>query len=165
MSLQEIPIARVSETIVRANSTKESQSKINISDFLCFKEDEDSAFPPDAAWVAVELMAEKSLPDEFLSAWKEIKSAANKNSRKITIRGYISDCQNVFILAPRFGKKVVKGVALVKNYISGDLRLRDIDRSLSTIVIRVNRRGEFCYIEDTEFELLPSDVLTMYNRE
>jgi hypothetical protein len=166
-AMEEIPVARVAETIVRSNSTKESQSKIKFSDFLSFnkKRKDDSSFPPDAAWVAIELKAESSLPDEFLSAWQEIKNAAKQNNRKISVRGYRSDCGNVYILAPKFKKEKIQGVALVKNYISGTIKLRDIDRTLSTIMIEVARRNEYCYIEDTEFVLCPGDKIASHNRK
>lgn len=163
----EIPVARVSEMIIRSNSTKESQAKIKFADFLCFKakDKDDSSFPPDAAWVAIELRAERSLPEEFLSAWREIKDAAGNNNRKIDIRGYKSDCGSVFMIAPKFKGNKVKGVALVKNYITGSIRLRDIDRTLSTIMVEIGRRGEFCYIEDVEFQVLPGEKILPHNRK
>ena len=165
--MQEIPVARVAETIARVNTTKEGQSKIKFSNFLTFlkKSEEDSSFPPDAAWVAIELRAEKSLPEEFLSAWKEIKEAAQKNNRKISIRGYKSDCGNVYILAPKFEKDKIHGVALVKNYISGTIKLRDIDKTLSTITVKIQNKNEYCYIEDIKFAVCPGDKIGTHNRK
>lgn len=158
--MNELPIARVAEMIQRVNTSSEDQEKIKLSNLLFYHKIESSDLSPAAAWVAIELKRQKKLPDEFLGAWTEIEKRANLNNRKVEIRAFKSKCGNFWILAPEFKGNRIYGLALVKNFLNGTIGIFDMDRHLYSINIKIPRRTDFCYIEDTSFEVVERERIS-----
>jgi hypothetical protein len=158
--MAEIPSAQISQLLVSINSSPDPDKKITLSDFLLFKDrPESEVFPPKAAAIAIQLSHEARLPQEFIGVWPQIIESAKKNTEAPRTRAFASDCKNVFILAPEIKDGKVFGVALVKNFISGTVRIRDIDKRLHTMYVKIPQKNDYCYIEETRFQL--SNIKTL----
>lgn len=156
--MQELPVAQLSHLFVQANTDSKKAKSPKLADFLLFAppKPQEDLIPPDAAHVALWLQRDRLLPEEFLSAWPAITEAAGRNNAPVKTRAFVSDCQNLWILAPRMGSGSVRGLVLVRNGLQGRVKVRNLDRKLERYELRIPQKNDYCYIAELSLDLIGS---------
>lgn len=132
MALQEIPVAKLTALVANAAGGKKGGGTFTPAEFLSFqKQKEDrAAFPVPVAAVMLALRNEQRLPEWMLCVWSDVLSVADQVGITPKDRAMVSDCGNVWILAPVFEGPGVRGMVFVHGIIGGPVWLRDLDRPL-----------------------------------
>lgn len=149
-AVAELPIASLSALMANINRDPKKGKPFTPMDFCLFRQEEkrEAVFRPEVAAVALDLQSQQQAPKVLLCAWPEILASATSDAKMPEIRALKSDDEAVWILAPAWeGKNVRAGLIAVHGTISGPIRVRDIDRPLSSLVLMVPKRTGWAWLE------------------
>jgi hypothetical protein len=148
-ALAELPIAALSSLIGNIHRDPKKGEPFKPADFCLWRDGEKKAdLCPQAAAVALQMRADGSLPSIFLTAWQAILSSANATSKPPAVRALRSDDERIYVLAPVWeGKNVRGGLVAVNGQISGTVLLRDVDKPLLTYRVQIPSRQACGWLE------------------
>ncbi len=148
---QELPIASLQALTANINRDSKTRPRpYTASEFCIFRRDESdgSSLPPHVAATALALRAEHKDHPILLAAWDQVLASANESARPPSIRALHSDDRQVWVLCPEWeGRNIRGGLVAVGDHIHGPLRLRDVDRPLSTYTVLLPDRCAFAWLE------------------
>lgn len=152
LALQELPVAQLTALTANVNRDPAKSKEFKARDFCFFAEEQDSAsqapFAPEVAAVALELRHQQRAPELLLAVWPQVLASVQQDTKPPKVRALRSDDGAVWVLAPRWeGKNVRGGLVLVRGAICGTLRLRDLDRSILAYDVLIPRRPGYGWIE------------------
>lgn len=139
----ELPMANLCALTANINRDPKKGKPFTANDFTIFRETDQpkAVLPPAVAAVALALRHEDKLPPIVLAAWPQILASATEAAATPTVRALHSDDCNVWVLAPAWeGRHVRGGLVAVTACASGRIVLRDIDRPLATYVLEIPKR-------------------------
>lgn len=148
-SLAELPIAAHSALLANIHRDPAKGKPFRPLDFCLWQEQEREAeLSAEVAAVALHLRAEGKLPAIVLAAWQAILASAKQAAKLPEVRVLRSDDEAVWVLAPVFeGRNVRGGLVAVARQISGPMLLRDQDRPLLTYRLRIPARQACGWLE------------------
>lgn len=143
MALRELPVASLAALTANINRDPKKGKAFTPSDFALFREREkqQAQLMPEVAAVALALRHEGKAPPILLVAWPAILASASENAQAPSIRALRSDDGRVWVLAPSWeGRNIRGGLVMTTGCAHGLFSLRDIDRSLATYQVQVPKR-------------------------
>lgn len=147
----ELPLAALQALTANINrNTKTRAEPFTAADFVIFRQDrEDSGqIPAHVAATALALRAERKDHPILLAAWSLILSSVDETARPTEIRALHSEDRQVWVLCPEWeGRNIRGGLVAVGDHIHGPIRLRDVDRPLSTYWVELPDRRTFAWLE------------------
>lgn len=154
-ALMELPVAQLTSLMANINrDSKKAPQPFSLQDFTLFRRElgnEDDAFPPLAALVALALRHEGKLPAVLIGVWPSVLAAAGKATHPPKLRALISDDGEVALLAPTQEGKHFRGLLAVSTYpVNGMVRLRDVDRPLISYSAELSPSNHFSYVASGE---------------
>jgi hypothetical protein len=112
------------------------------------RESDDKVLTPEVAATALALRAEKKDAPILLAAWDKVLASATTGAKIPEIRALHSDDNQIWILCPTWeGKNVRAGLIAVGDHLFGPIRLRDVDRPLTTHILTIPDRRTFAWLE------------------
>jgi hypothetical protein len=112
------------------------------------RESDDKVLTPEVAATALALRAEKKDAPILLAAWDKVLASATAGAKTPEIRALHSDDNQIWIVCPTWeGKNVRAGLIAVGDHIFGPIRLRDVDRPLTTYTLTIPDRRTFAWLE------------------
>lgn len=147
----ELPVAQLCCLMANVNRDPK-KAPFELDQFRLFKVEEKrevgAGLSPEVAAVALQLQADGEAPDLLLAVWPEVLRAAEKVVAVPERRLWRTDDGAVWVLAPvREGSGVRGGLVLVSGGVSGVVRLRDVDRPLLVMDVRMPRKGAAHWVE------------------
>lgn len=98
--------------------------------------------------MALALRAERKDSPILLAAWDKVLASTVENAKAPSIRALHSDDRQVWVLCPAWENGNIRGgLVAVGDAIHGPLRLRDVDRPLSTYDVVLPDRRTFAWLE------------------
>lgn len=149
-ALIELPIAALQALTANINRDPNKSKPFTALDFAMFREREsdDKVLTPEVAATALALRAEKKDAPILLAAWDKVLASATTGAKTPEIRALHSDDNQIWILCPTWeGKNVRAGLIAVGDHIFGPIRLRDVDRPLTTYTLTIPDRRTFAWLE------------------
>lgn len=150
-SIAEMPVAQLCAITANIHrDTKKASKPFSAEDFCLWQPPKASegALSPEVAAVALALRHEGLAPSIVLVAWPQVLAAAQESASVPAVRAYASDDKGVWILAPHWeGKNVRGGLVAVHGCHHGTVRLRDVDRPLSTVDLVIPDRRTGAWLE------------------
>ena len=131
-----------------------------LSDFLVFKDRQDgvSVLDAEVSAVALSLRHENRCPALVVAAWEQIMLSVKDGATPPKIRALRSDDDAVWVLAPRWeGRNVRGGLVAVTGRIEGVVTVRDIDRPLNIYHLKLPRRQGFGWLEARALLIAPEN--------
>lgn len=148
---RELPVAQLAALLANINrDTKKQPKPFTALDFALYGQHErvDAAISAEAAAVALALRHEDRCPPLLLTVWPEVLASVKDGTRVPAVRALHSDDEAVWVLAPQFEERNVRGALVaVRGQISGTVRLRDLDRPLMTYDLQLPQRPGFGWLE------------------
>lgn len=133
------------------NRDPKKSKPFQLKDFVFFgRRDEEESGPltPEVAAIAMQLRHEDKTPPLLLAAWQDVIKSLKEGVQAPTLRAFASEGGEVWVIAPRFeGRNCRGGLVLVRGRVSGDVVVRDIDRSLNSYKLQIPTRPGFGWIE------------------
>lgn len=150
-ALAELPVAALQALTANINRDPKKGQPFTLQDFCLLGESQGKAeavFSAKTAAVALSLRAENQLPALLLTAWPQLLASAKDKVNPPEVRALKSDDETVWVLAPTWeGKHVRGGLVAVKGQISGTVLLRDVDRPLARYKLQIPARAGFGWLE------------------
>ena len=149
-ALAELPIAALQALTANINRDPKKSKPFTALDFAMFRERESDqkVLSPEVAATALALRAEKKDAPILLAAWDKVLASATTSAKIPEVRALHSDDNQIWILCPTWeGKNVRAGLIAVADHIFGVVRLRDIDRPLTTYSLNIPDRRTFAWLE------------------
>ena len=149
-ALAELPIAALQALTANINRDPKKSKPFTALDFAMFRERESDhkVLSPEVAAAALALRAEKKDAPILLAAWDKVLASATTTAKIPEVRALHSDDNQIWILCPTWeGKNVRAGLIAVADHIFGVVRLRDIDRPLTTYSLTIPDRRTFAWLE------------------
>ena len=149
-ALAELPIAALQALTANINRDPKKSKPFTALDFAMFRERESDhkVLSPEVAATALALRAEKKDAPILLAAWDKVLASATTTAKIPEVRALHSDDNQIWILCPTWeGKNVRAGLIAVADHIFGVVRLRDIDRPLTTYSLTIPDRRTFAWLE------------------
>ncbi len=149
-ALAELPIAALQALTANISRDPKKSKPFTALDFAMFRERESDqkVLSPEVAATALALRAEKKDAPILLAAWDKVLASATTSAKLPEIRALHSDDNQIWILCPTWeGKNVRAGLIAVADHIFGLVRLRDIDRPLTTYTLNIPDRRTFAWLE------------------
>lgn len=149
-SLAELPIAALQALTANINRDPKKSKPFTALDFAMFREREsdDKVLTPEVAATALALRAEKKDAPILLAAWDKVLASATTGAKTPEIRALHSDDNQIWVLCPTWeGKNVRAGLIAVGDHVFGPIRLRDVDRPLTTHILTIPDRRTFAWLE------------------
>jgi hypothetical protein len=146
----ELPQAQHMALLANINRDPKKAKVFTASDFAMFQQPikDETKIPAAAAAVAMQLRMENKLPALALAAWPQILANAPENPKIPEIRALHSDDNEVWVLAPTWEDRNIRGgLVAVGQFLSGVVLLRDLDRPLMTYRLRFPHRPLAGYVE------------------
>ena len=146
-----MPVAQLCAITANIHRDSKKQTKpFGAEDFCLWQPPKasDAALSPEVAAVALSLRHENLAPPILLVAWAQVLAAAQEGSKLPAVRAYVSDDKGVWVLAPqREGQNVRGGLVAVHGCHHGTVRLKDLDRPLSTVDLVIPDRRTSAWLE------------------
>ena len=145
MAEAELPVAQLSCLLANVNRDPKRKA-FELDQFRLFKPaekgDEAAALSAEVAAVALQMQADGEAPDLLLAAWPAVLKASNRVTAVPERRLLRSDDGAVVVLAPvKEAGGVRGGLVIVRSGTEGVVRLRDADRPLLVMDVKVPRRN------------------------
>lgn len=151
-----MPLAQL--TALTANINRDSKRKpkpFSVRDFCFFADDRKDAdqFPPAAAVVALELRREGECPSPLIGCWPEVVAAADLVTQMPAVKYLKNADGSVYVLAPSWEGKNIRGTVVVSGQVSGLVQLKDPMRPLLTFEVTLKQREHYAYVSAGELLL------------
>lgn len=158
-SRYELPLAQMQALFCNAN--RDSKTKpFDPEDFRLFRsltKDTAPAITAPAANALISLHAEGKLHPLLMNCWKDATEAAQRSSEVPEVRGYVSDDESVWVIAPTWEDGMCRGLVCVTDFVCGEVLVRDVDRPLVTYRLQIpSRRGGAAGWIDASYLLRPA---------
>ena len=142
MALQELPIASLCALTANISRDPKKGKPFAPADFALFREREErtAQLSPEVAAVALALRHEDKAPPILLTAWTEVLASATESAQVPPVRALRSDDGRVWVLAPSWEGRNIRGGLVAVRSVDGPVLVRDIDRPLATYVLQVPKR-------------------------
>ena len=147
----ELPIAALQALTANINRDAKARPKaFTAAEFVIFRRSDSDAtlLPGHVAATALPPRAAHKHSPTLLAAWDQVLASADETSRPPAIRALHSDDKQVWVLCPEWeGRNIRGGLVAVGDNIHGPIRLRDVDRPLSTYTVILPDRRTFAWLE------------------
>lgn len=149
-ALAEMGVAQLSALTANINRDPKKGKTFTAADFCLFRQEQndDQAFVPEVAEVAMALQNEDKCPRLVFTVWPQILASAKAGTVLPDVRAMRSDDDSVWVLAPKWeGKNCRGGLVLVSGRVHGQVVLRDLDRPLLRYCFELPERKGLGWIE------------------
>jgi hypothetical protein len=149
-AINELGVAQLTALMANVNRDPAKTQPFATEQFCFFREQQEAAdgLSPEVAAVALALRHEDRCPPLLLTIWPDILKASKTTARPPAVRALRSDDDAVWVLAPRWeGRNVRGGLVVVRGQLSGRIVLRELDRPLIRHEVRLPQRKGFGWLE------------------
>jgi hypothetical protein len=148
-SIGELPVAQLTALMANVHLDPAKSAAFTTEQFCFFREQEQpDGLSAEVAAVALALRHEDHCPPLVISIWPDVLAASKPGATVPAVRALRSDDDAVWVLAPRWeGRNVRGGLVVVRGQISGPVTVRELDRPLCRHEVRLPKREGFGWLE------------------